>query len=450
MNKGRLIDNFIDDSEEEDIELEDLYINNTEKEEIARYKDKNDLKNADKFQSQMEKYKHKKISYNEWKDKQDEENDEVEEDEEIVESLENEEVDISDDQEGVDEAVEDSAKVIDADEYEKTKTQLDEEDKEYLQTITKHTTSEIQKGKNVQSQKILFESFIGIRIYLQKILSVVNLLPQGESLAKFLDNKSLQNYKETVNSFCKLLSSFIKIQKSILKKTNFYSKIDNYLFDEINEALNNISEQSVDDLENPFNNLQQSIRQICEKIINIWYRKTLTYTYKSNTKLMRILNNNFCEHIKTNINNNFENFRNNSRKKNPNEQILGKKTASFAKETDKQIFNDADFYNYLLKEFVSNKQDEDTADNNNRYDLTLQYVLNRNKNKKSKNVDTKASKNRKIRYDKHEKLVNFMVPLVNHNINSGRDEIIKSIFGLNKVRNNANVEYLEDNDIEII
>jgi hypothetical protein len=147
MNKGRLIDNFIDDSEEEDIELEDLYINNTEKEEIARYKDKNDLKNADKFQSQMEKYKHKKISYNEWKDKQDEENDEVEEDEEIVESLENEEVDISDDQEGVDEAVEDSAKVIDADEYEKTKTQLDEEDKEYLQTITKHTTSEIQKGK---------------------------------------------------------------------------------------------------------------------------------------------------------------------------------------------------------------------------------------------------------------------------------------------------------------
>ncbi len=47
-----------------------------------------------------------------------------------------------------------------------------------------------------------------------------------------------------------------------------------------------------------------------------------------------------------------------------------------------------------------------------------------------KEVDRKASKNRKIRYVVHDKLVNFMTPTDNlSNIFEGKDSILTSLFG---------------------
>ena len=155
-------------------------------------------------------------------------------------------------------------------------------------------------------------------------------------------------------------------------------------------------------------------------------------------------------------------------------QLLGRKRLSAEEyEYDKEIFNDTDFYNFLLKEFLLNNEKE--IDENNyeekidenglvegRYDLTMRYILNRN-TKIKKNVDTKATKNRKIRYDKHEEIINFMVPENNDKEINGRNIIINSLFGTKKLNinmdNNNNdkekeekreTEKLEENDIELI
>jgi protein AATF/BFR2 len=82
----------------------------------------------------------------------------------------------------------------------------------------------------------------------------------------------------------------------------------------------------------------------------------------------------------------------------------------------------------------------------------MKYILNR-KAKVKKNVDTKASKNRKIRYDKHEKIINFMVPQINTKESIGRDIIVNSLFGMHKkIKNNNNDEGKDKyvNDIDII
>ena len=153
-----------------------------------------------------------------------------------------------------------------------------------------------------------------------------------------------------------------------------------------------------------------------------------------------------------------------------NIQLLGRKRLSAEEyEYDKEIFNDNDFYNFLLKEFLLNNEKE--IDENNyvekrdenglvegRYDLTMRYILNRN-TKIKKNVDTKATKNRKIRYDKHEEIINFMVPENNDKEISGRNIIINSLFGTKKmnidVDNKENEEKrenekIEENDIDLI
>ena len=155
-----------------------------------------------------------------------------------------------------------------------------------------------------------------------------------------------------------------------------------------------------------------------------------------------------------------------------NNQLLGRKRQSAEDyEYDKETFNDSDFYNFLLKEFLLNNEKE--IDENNytekidenglvegRYDLTMRYILNRN-TKIKKNVDTKATKNRKIRYDKHEEIINFMVPEINDKQISGRNIMINSLFGTKKLNvdleNNKKeeqekreTEKFEENDIDLI
>ena len=67
--------------------------------------------------------------------------------------------------------------------------------------------------------------------------------------------------------------------------------------------------------------------------------------------------------------------------------------------------------------------------------LTQKFLEKRQKlkdgqaDKQKKDVDRKASKNRKIRYIVHEKIVNFMTPLDNIYLQDGKDNIINNLFG---------------------
>jgi len=58
-----------------------------------------------------------------------------------------------------------------------------------------------------------------------------------------------------------------------------------------------------------------------------------------------------------------------------------------------------------------------------------------------KDVDRKASKNRKVRYSIHAKLLNFM-PAQNENLLEARDEIVKNLFN----KGTENEELKEDVD----
>ena len=73
---------------------------------------------------------------------------------------------------------------------------------------------------------------------------------------------------------------------------------------------------------------------------------------------------------------------------------------------DPMIYDDADFYGLLLKELLEQKSADSVSASN--IDLSFQM---RREAKTKKNVDTKASKGRKLRYEVHPKLQNFMVPV---------------------------------------
>ena len=316
----------------------------------------------------------------------------------------------------------------------------------------KVTNNDIKKGENLKNQKNLYEFLLGFRISLQNILINVNTLPSYLTFSKFenkVNDKIKNDINEIKNESKLLLVSLLQIHKKLFLKENLIN---------LNEDFNPINDLSsiIDYLKNNYINkdINNSILEfhkkifiIVQKILNNWYRKTLINSFKiNNNKVLKVLNDDFCKNILNNINNNYESVQKNNQKLN-NEKLLGRKRIKEEEfNYDKEIFNDIEFYNYLLKEFLNNNSNEFENSNNgeNRYDLTMKYLMNK-KLKKKKNVDTKASKNRKIRYEKHEKIINFMTPQINDREITGREIILNSLFGMNN--RNKKIEVINDVDI---
>ena len=355
---------------------------------------------------------------------------------------------------------------------------MEKQDEKYLKTLSKVTKDEIRKGKNIKNQKELYETFVGIRIALQNLLLDINSLPSYQNFFDYLnispkETKDLyQKLKQNINS---IFFDSIIFHKEFLKKQNYPSSDQFNPVLELEKLIKNnqsINETFNENLEKIHNNLFK----IDQKIMNIWYRKTVINQFQTNNKIIKKLSNNdnFCEHVLSSVENNMNTLLKKTQKYNNandnNIQLLGRKRLSAEEyEYDKEIFNDNDFYNFLLKEFLLNNEKE--IDENNyeekrdengivegRYDLTMKYLLNRN-TKIKKNIDTKATKNKKIKYDKHEEIINFMVPENNEQEIKGRNIIINSLFGTKKLNINLDnkekeekkeARILEENDIDLI
>ena len=73
------------------------------------------------------------------------------------------------------------------------------------------------------------------------------------------------------------------------------------------------------------------------------------------------------------------------------------------------IYDDADFYGLLLQSLLEQRSADSVAASASASNIDVSFQMRREA-KTKKNIDTKASKGRKLRYTVHEKLQNFMAP----------------------------------------
>ena len=93
-----------------------------------------------------------------------------------------------------------------------------------------------------------------------------------------------------------------------------------------------------------------------------------------------------------------------------------------------EIYDDADFYGLLLKELLEQRSVDSAA--SVQVDGAVTHWKAAREAKTKKNVDTKASKGRKLRYAVHEKLQNFMAPEDRRRWEEARiDDLFGSLFG---------------------
>lgn len=107
------------------------------------------------------------------------------------------------------------------------------------------------------------------------------------------------------------------------------------------------------------------------------------------------------------------------------------KANSHLKDLDEDIFDDDDFYHQLLRELIERKTS--ATDPNDQVAMGRQWLaIQKLRSKIKKKVDTKASKGRKVRFQIHSKLVNFMAPIDHSSMSDeARSELYRGLFGQN-------------------
>ncbi|KAH8703092.1 putative vesicle-mediated transport protein Bfr2/Che-1 [Talaromyces proteolyticus] len=110
------------------------------------------------------------------------------------------------------------------------------------------------------------------------------------------------------------------------------------------------------------------------------------------------------------------------------------RTNNVSDEPEQPIYDDTVFYQSLLRELVEQRMSSSEAVTNGLDSLHLQlpthHASGMRKDKIRKDVDTKASKGRKMRYNIHEKLQNFMAPEDRGSwTDHARDEFFASLLG---------------------
>ncbi|KAM3446701.1 hypothetical protein MY3296_009407 [Beauveria thailandica] len=110
---------------------------------------------------------------------------------------------------------------------------------------------------------------------------------------------------------------------------------------------------------------------------------------------------------------------------------------------DKTIFDDADFYQLLLKELVEQRTVDSSS---NQTSAVPSVVLTASReNRTRKVVDRKASKGRKMRFTVHEKLQNFMAPEDRRQWEQGAiDRLFSTLFGRKLELNEEEADEDED------
>ncbi|XP_073229798.1 protein AATF-like [Porites lutea] len=368
----------------------------------------------------------------------------------------------------------------------------DDEGSDAIQKFSATSLSEdIEKGKAARNQLSLWDSFLELRIRLQKALLVANKLPQQKQIEEFKSSgdKNLKDeYKHGKRALAKLLGNLLLVQEKLLeqnpdtasvlipgtdvKQSSAHGsnddddeEIPSDTEDEKSDDDDDVGENSKDENmdEGAENSLKlpakrkhematseyaeyiskrhAAFKSYRDATISKWSEKTRLASGKLNSKSFSSFDRSALAQI-NHILSDKDRLIKRTQLKRSAYRVLGKSEEGqrqnmesseeqsdvHLRDYDPEIFDDDDFYHQLLREFIEQRTSGSTG---NPIEMGRQWLeLQKLRRKVKKKVDTKASKGRKIRYDIHGKLVSFMAPIEKGAmVDSSRNELFSSLFG---------------------
>ncbi|KAI9650624.1 rRNA-processing protein bfr2 [Ciborinia camelliae] len=274
---------------------------------------------------------------------------------------------------------------------------MGEEQKTVVATISQAAKADADKGNAVKQQRKAFDSLLNVRIRLQKALVATNSLAAA-------DDKDQEDSDE--NPFQAAEEAAIKLWNTIDGLRNDLSKASS------TPKTGQKRKRGIDSA-TPSSAIWE--RMQASEVANIDNRQTVLEKWSSKVRattalpISRKLNPNAPQQSITSLIQDTLSSSEHliSRTKIPRSCAPVQKQMKLT--TDPNIYDDADFYQLLLKELLDQRMVDSSSAATGEAGKPMQWTAVKEA-KTRKNVDTKASKGRKMKFTVHEKLQNFMAP----------------------------------------
>ncbi|KAF8089543.1 hypothetical protein N665_0502s0010 [Sinapis alba] len=313
-------------------------------------------------------------------------------------------------------------------ELEKEYQELRSQEQDILKNLKRDKGEDAAKGQAVKNQKALWDKTLEFRFLLQKAFSSSNRLPQETVKSSFCseDEKVSAAYSELITSSKKTLDSLLELQEALFEKNPSVGQ-------QANDTGSNKSDAEDSDEWHRISDMQKRMCVFRNKAVDKWQRRTQVTTGAAAIKgKLHAFNQNVSEQVASYMRDPSRMIKQMQQSRSTvavfgtiPEETMEPKQEEKQLEGDPELVEDAEFYQQLLKEFF---ETVDPASSEAAF-----YAMKKFQTKKRKVVDRRASKSRKIRYNVHEKIVNFMAPRP-AKIPPNTADLLKNLFGL-KTRN---------------
>ncbi|KAF3440088.1 hypothetical protein FNV43_RR18366 [Rhamnella rubrinervis] len=352
----------------------------------------------------------------------DQEEEETEEEEVEEGGDDDDEDDVEEEDQGEEIENGDGQNTIDKDaemeDLEKEYMNIRHQEQDILQNLKCHKDEDRLKGEAVKNQKALWDKTLEFRFLLQKVYSSSNRLPQEPVRSSFCDSdKDVEvAYSNLVTSSRETLNSLLELQEALLEKNPSIQTADGPL-SENSESSKNFDVDGDEDWTR-ISQMHTRVAPFRNKSIDKWERKTQVTTGAAAIRnKLQAFNQNISEQVASYMRDPSRMIKQMQLKR----STVGIFGTNVQTDGDPELLDDSEFYQQLLKEFLETIDPTSSE--------AAFYALKKMQTKKRKTVDRRASKSRKIRYDIHEKIVNFMAPQP-MDVPSMAPKLFENLFGL--------------------
>eukprot|EP00047_Mylnosiga_fluctuans_P004297 m.233731 g.233731 ORF g.233731 m.233731 type:complete len:479 (+) comp12558_c0_seq1:2-1438(+) len=261
------------------------------------------------------------------------------------------------------------------------------------------------KGKHTRAQLQLWDTMVEMRIRLQHVLTAANRLPRGEALRPF-HRPARKLLTAAEGNAGRLLDTLVGLQDTLAAQSEG-------VFAE-GSLKRPRGDDDCDDWEAVLAARHGGMHDFIHTTVDKWHKKTRLEGSRTQTKIFKALDQDIMAQVDK-ITADRGRLVTRTRVLRTPLKVVGQAQAepstdaATAPPTDVELFDDGDFYQDLLRELIERKS-ANIADMDSTAMGRHWLEMNALRTKIKRKVDTKASKGRKVRYEVHAKLVNFMAP----------------------------------------
>lgn len=272
-----------------------------------------------------------------------------------------------------------------------------------------------QKSEHVRNQILKFDDYVDLRFKLQPLLNSFNRLPEKKKILK-----CKRKNPEIAVKMDEAVEELEGLMKDLLDLSRAELTCDDI---EIPESINpKSSDSKLQSIWDEMTRLDSALDPFARSSLQKWHNKVTLSSDLKAKKTLKMLNQDPYQQVQMAL---------------QDEERLVARTRVYRDNSKKRIgceerrefvdiYDDNDFYQVLLKDWTASHGalSSSTAS-------AMSAVLVPAKKKHRENVDQRSSKGRKIRYDVHAKLINYMVPQIEKGAwnDSKIDEFYASLLG---------------------